>query len=47
VAKRRSVRYVPGARAWIKAKNREYWRYKMEREGAIKTKRERQFVSPH
>jgi ATP-dependent DNA ligase len=44
VAKRRSGRYVPGGRSWIKTKNREYWRYEMEREGAFKTKRERQFV---
>ena len=37
-------RYLPGRSGWIKTKNREYWRYEMEREGAIKTKRERQFV---
>jgi bifunctional non-homologous end joining protein LigD len=44
VAKRRSGRYVPGGRAWIKAKNREYWRYEMERERALKSKRQGQFV---
>jgi bifunctional non-homologous end joining protein LigD len=44
VAKRRSGRYVPGGRAWIKTKNRDYWRYEMEREGAFKIRRERQFV---
>jgi ATP dependent DNA ligase domain len=44
VAKRRSGRYVPGGRAWIKTKNQEYWRYEMECEGAIKINRERQFV---
>jgi bifunctional non-homologous end joining protein LigD len=45
VAKRRSGRYVPGARgSWVKTKNREYWRYEMEREGAFKARRERQFV---
>jgi bifunctional non-homologous end joining protein LigD len=44
VAKRRSGRYVPGGRGWIKTKNRDYWRYEMEREGALKTKRERRFV---
>jgi bifunctional non-homologous end joining protein LigD len=44
VAKRRSGRYVPGGRGWVKVKNREYWRYDMEREGALKIKRERQFV---
>jgi bifunctional non-homologous end joining protein LigD len=36
VAKRRSGRYVPGGRGWIKTKNREYWRYEMERESAIR-----------
>jgi ATP-dependent DNA ligase len=40
VAKRRSGRYVSGGRGWIKTKNRDYWRYEMEREGALKTKRE-------
>jgi bifunctional non-homologous end joining protein LigD len=44
VAKRRSGRYVPGERAWIKAKNRGYWRYELEREGAFKSRRERAFV---
>jgi bifunctional non-homologous end joining protein LigD len=44
VAKRRSGRYVPGGRAWIKTKNRDYWRYEMEREGASRSRRERQFV---
>jgi bifunctional non-homologous end joining protein LigD len=45
VAKRRSGRYVPGGRgSWVKAKNKEYWRYELEREGALKTKRQRQFV---
>jgi len=44
VAKRRSGRYVPGGRGWIKVKNREYWRYEMEREGALRSRRERQFV---
>jgi bifunctional non-homologous end joining protein LigD len=44
VAKRRSGRYVPGGRGWIKTKNRAYWRYEMEREGAFKVKRMRQFV---
>lgn len=31
-------------RGWIKTKNRAYWRYEMEREGAAKIRRERQFV---
>jgi bifunctional non-homologous end joining protein LigD len=44
VAKRRSGRYLPGDRGWIKTKNRDYWRYEMEREGAFKARRERQFV---
>jgi len=44
VAKRRSGRYVPGGRGWVKVKNREYCRYEMEREGALRNKRERQFV---
>jgi len=29
---------------WPEVKNREYWRYEMEREGAMRSKRERQFV---
>jgi bifunctional non-homologous end joining protein LigD len=43
VAKRRSSRYAPGERGWIKTKNRGYWRYEMEREGALKA-RTRTFV---
>jgi bifunctional non-homologous end joining protein LigD len=36
VAKRRTSRYVEGGRgSWIKTKNREYWRWEMEREGAL------------
>ncbi len=44
VAKRRSGRYVPGGRTWVKTKNRDCWRYQMEREVAFKTKRERQLI---
>jgi bifunctional non-homologous end joining protein LigD len=44
VAKRRSGRYRPGERGWIKTKNRDYWRYELERESAINMKRVRQFV---
>ena len=44
VAKRRSGRYVSGERGWVKTKNRDYWRYEMEREGAFSVKRKRQFV---
>jgi bifunctional non-homologous end joining protein LigD len=36
VAKRRSGRYRSGERAWIKTKNRDYWRYELEREGALR-----------
>ena len=39
VAKRRSARYLPGERGWIKTKNRAYWRYEMEREGVLKARR--------
>jgi len=34
VAKPRSGQYVSGGRGWINTKNRDYWRYEMEREGA-------------
>jgi bifunctional non-homologous end joining protein LigD len=44
VAKRRSGRHLPGDRGRVKTKNRDYWRYELEREGAFKTRRERQFV---
>jgi ATP-dependent DNA ligase len=44
VAKRRSGRYRPGQRGWLKIKNRAYWRYELERESAIKSRRVRQFV---
>jgi bifunctional non-homologous end joining protein LigD len=44
VAKRRSGRYAAGERGWIKVKNRAYWRYEMERESAINSRRPRQFV---
>jgi ATP-dependent DNA ligase len=44
VAKKRSGRYVSGERGWIKTKNRDYWRWEMEREGALKSRRQRQFV---
>ena len=35
VAKRLNEPYRPGERSWIKTKNREYWRYEMERESAF------------
>jgi bifunctional non-homologous end joining protein LigD len=44
VAKRRSGRYLPSDRGWVKTKNRAYWRWQMEREGAVQRPRERQFV---
>ena len=44
VAKPRRSRYVSGERGWVKIKNRDYWRYEMEREGALNIRRERQFV---
>ena len=34
VAKKRSGHYLPGRRGWIKTKNRAYWRYPLEVEGA-------------
>ena len=34
VAKKLSHRYKPGERLWIKVKNRDYWRYSLEREAA-------------
>jgi bifunctional non-homologous end joining protein LigD len=44
VAKRVQGRYRPGERGWVKIKNRDYWRYAMERESAIRKPRERVFV---
>ena len=43
-AKRLNGRYRPGERGWIKIKNREYWRYELERESAINKRRQRMFV---
>jgi hypothetical protein len=43
VAKRRASRYLSGERGWIKTKNRDYWRYEMDREGALKANRRRGF----
>ena len=36
VAKRLHESYLCGERNWLKVKNREYWRYEIEREGAIR-----------
>jgi ATP-dependent DNA ligase len=44
VAKKRSGRYVSGERGWVKTKNRDYWRWEVEREGALNAWRPRQFV---
>jgi bifunctional non-homologous end joining protein LigD len=44
VAKRIDSPYRPGARGWIKIKNRDYWRYETEGESAINVRRERMFV---
>jgi hypothetical protein len=35
---------LDGERGWIKSKNRAYWRWEMEREGAIGRRRVRQFA---
>jgi bifunctional non-homologous end joining protein LigD len=44
VAKRRSSRYLPGQRGWVKTKNREYWRWEMEHESAVNKPRVKHFV---
>ena len=44
VAKRRSGRYRPRERGWVKTKDRSYWRWEMEHEGAINKRRSRTFV---
>lgn len=44
VAKRLSSRYSPAVRGWVKIKNRNYWRYEIERESAISKRRQRTFV---
>jgi bifunctional non-homologous end joining protein LigD len=44
VAKRLSSRYSPAVRAWVKIKNRSYWRYEIECESAVSRRRQRSFV---
>jgi ATP-dependent DNA ligase len=44
VAKRLNAVYRPGERGWIKTKNRNYWRYELERESAINRPRIKQLV---
>jgi len=43
VAKRLRSPYRPGERGWVKVKNRDYWRYGLEVEAALRT---RVFVQP-
>ncbi|HKG42672.1 MAG TPA: hypothetical protein VKB10_00335 [Gaiellaceae bacterium] len=38
VAKRLHETYLCGERAWVKVKNRAYWRYELEREGAFRSR---------
>jgi ATP-dependent DNA ligase len=38
VAKRLNELYRPGERAWVKTKNRAYWRYEIEREAVIRSR---------
>jgi ATP-dependent DNA ligase len=44
VAKRRTSLYRPRNRGWVKIKNREYWRYELERESALNKPRQGMFV---
>ena len=37
--KRRSGRFLPGERGWVKVKNRDYWRCELERTSAIRPRR--------
>lgn len=39
VAKRLGQRYRPGERLWVKTKNKGYWRYPLEREAVIRSRR--------
>jgi hypothetical protein len=41
VAKRVGHRYRPGERLWIKCKNKNYWQYPLDREGAIRASQRR------
>ena len=38
VAKRLDEPYLSRQRRWVKVKNRAYWRYELEREGAIRSR---------
>jgi bifunctional non-homologous end joining protein LigD len=44
VAKQRHASYRPGHRRWVKTKNRDYWRYELERESALNKPRVKQFI---
>jgi ATP-dependent DNA ligase len=44
VAKRVDGSYRSGEPGWTKIKNRDYWRYALERESAINKRRPRVFV---
>jgi ATP-dependent DNA ligase len=44
VAKRVDGRYRPGERGWTKIKNRDYWRYALERESAMNHARVKRFI---
>ena len=39
VAKKLSQRYRPGERLWVKVKNKDYWRFPLEREAVRKRRR--------
>ena len=41
VAKRLQEPYLSGQRGWVKVKNRAYWRWELEREGAIGSRERR------
>jgi len=42
VAKRLREPYLCGEHCWVKVKNRAYWRYELEREGAIRSRQSTQ-----
>ena len=39
VAKRVNEPYLPGERAWVKVKNRDYWRYELEHEATFRSRK--------
>jgi ATP-dependent DNA ligase len=38
VGKTLSQRYKPGERLWVKVKNRDYWRFPLERDAVIRAR---------